>query len=296
MNLYSEFSFHDDHTVAQIAPSGLFFGGATFTVRFENPLLSADWKRDLGLLKAGDTQDVFVGRRNIEGGGRQDDIRHTSFRTVVGVKGDFASIWNYDVFMQTAKVIYQETYKNEFSTARGVNALDVVVGPNGTPVCRSVITGSDPNCVPYNFWKLGGVTQAALDYIQVPGFQKGTTEQTIAGGTLSADLGSYGMKLPWAKNGVGVAFGIEQRTEKLQLDTDTEFSTGDLAGQGFATVGVVGKYTVKDIYTEVRAPLVEGAPFAHLLSSMQARAIPTTASTRRPTHTVPASSGRPSRR
>ena len=266
MNLYTEFSFHDDHTVAQIAPSGLFFGGATFTMRFENPLLSADWKRDLGLLKAGDTSDVFVGRRNIEGGGRQDDIRHTSFRTVVGVKGEFAKIWNYDAFMQTAKVIYQETYKNEFSFTRGQNALDVVTGPTGAPVCRSVVNGSDPNCVPYNFWSLGGVTPAALNYIQVSGFQKGTTEQTIAGGTISADLGNYGMKLPSAKNGIGVAFGVEQRTEKLGLDTDTEFATGDLAGQGFATIGVTGKYTVKDIFAEVRAPLIEGAPFAHLLS------------------------------
>ena len=265
MNVYSEFSFHDDHTVAQIAPSGLFFGGATFTMRFENPLLSSDWKRDLGLVKAGDTSDVFIGRRNVEGGGRQDDIRHTSFRTIVGVKGEVAKFWNYDVFMQTAKVIYQETYKNEFSFSRAQRALDVV-NVNGVPTCRSVVDGTDPACVPYNFWSLGGVTQAALGYIQTPGFQKGSTEQTIAGGTISADLGNYGIKLPSAKNGVGVAFGLEQRTEKLQLDTDTAFTTGDLAGQGGPTIGVVGKYTVKDIFTEVRAPLIEGAPFAHLLS------------------------------
>ena len=266
VNLYSEFSFHDDHTVARIAPSGLFFGGATFTMRFENPLLSSDWKRDLGLLKAGDTSDVFIGRRNVEGGPREDDIRHTSFRTVVGVKGELDKVWSYDVFMQTAKVIYQNTFKNDFSFARAALALDAVVGPNGTPVCRSVVNGTDTNCVPYNFWSLGGVTQAALGYIQIPGFQKGSTEQTIAGGSVSADLGAYGFKLPTAKNGIGVAFGVEQRTEKLQLDTDVAFSTGDLAGGGGAIIGVQGKYTVKDIFAEVRAPLIEGAQFAHLLS------------------------------
>ncbi|MEQ1518791.1 MAG: TonB-dependent receptor plug domain-containing protein, partial [Usitatibacteraceae bacterium] len=252
-NLYTEFSFHDDHTVAQIAPSGLFFGGSQFTMRFENPLLSADFKRDLGLLKEGDTSDIFVGRRNIEGGGRQDDIRHTSFRTVVGVKGDFAKVWNYDVFMQTSKVIYQNTYKNEFSNARSVKALDVV-SVNGVPTCRSVVDGTDTSCVPYDIFSLGKVTAAALGYISISGFQKGTTEQTVAGGSISADLGSYGIKLPSAKNGVGVAFGVEQRTEKLQLDTDTAFSTNDLAGIGGAVIGVVGKYTVKDIFAEVRAP------------------------------------------
>lgn len=265
MNLYSEFSFHDDHTFSQIAPSGLFFGNRTFTLNFENPLLSADWKRDMGLLKAGDTADVFIGRRNVEGGGRQDDIRHTSYRTVIGVKGEFAKFWNYDVFMQTAKVVYQETFRNEFSFSRAALALDVVAGSTG-PVCRSVVNGSDPNCVPYNIWGLGAVTQAALGYVGIPGFQKGSTEQTIAGGSVSVDLGSYGIKLPSAKNGIGVAFGLEQRTEKLELATDVAFSTGDLAGQGGPIIGVVGKYTVKDIFAEVRAPLIEGVPFAHLLS------------------------------
>ncbi|MEP7154379.1 MAG: TonB-dependent receptor [Betaproteobacteria bacterium] len=266
MNFYTEFSFHDDHTVAQVAPSGLFFGGATFTLNFENPLLSPDWKRDLGLVNPGDTSQVFIGRRNVEGGARQDDIRHSSFRTVLGMKGELDKIWSYDVFMQTAKVIYQNNFKNEFSFSRAALALDAVVGPNGTAVCRSAVNGTDPNCVPYNFWSLGGVTPAALGYIQIPGFQSGTTEQTIAGGSLSADLGSYGLKLPSAKNGIGVAFGVEQRTEKLQLDTDVAFTTGDLAGQGGPIIGVQGKYTVKDIFAEVRAPLVEGAPFAHLLS------------------------------
>lgn len=264
--LYSEFSFHDDHTVAQIAPSGLFFGGATFNIKFENPLLSSDFRRDLGLLAPGDNSDIFVGRRNIEGGGRQDDIRHTSFRTVLGVKGEFAKVWNYDAFMQTSKVIYQETYKNDFSNVRAVRALDVVVGPNGTPVCRSVVDGSDPNCVPYNIFRLGGVSSAALNYVQTPGFKKGATEQTVQGGSVSADLGAYGLKLPTAKNGIGVAFGIERRVEKLQLDTDVEFTTGDLAGQGGPTIGLGGKYTVKEVYGEVRAPLIEGAQFAHLLS------------------------------
>ncbi len=266
LNVYSEFSFHDDHTIAQIAPSGLFFGGATFTMRFENPLLSADWKRDMGLTKAGDTADIFIGRRNVEGGGRQDDIRHTSFRTVVGAKGEFAGNWNYDVSMQTAKVIYQETYKNEFLFSRGQKALDVVAGPGGVPTCRSVIDGTDPNCVPYNLWVLGGVTPAALGYIQAPGFQKGSTEQTIAGGNIAGDMSAYGWKLPGAKSGISVAFGAEQRTEKLQLDTDVAFTTGDLAGQGGPTIGVVGKYTVKDVYGEMRVPILEGQPMADLLS------------------------------
>jgi outer membrane receptor protein involved in Fe transport len=266
LNLYSEFSFHDDRTVAQIAPSGLFFGNVTFNINFENPLLSQAWRTALGLSKPGDVTPVFLGRRNVEGGGRQDDIRHTSFRTVIGAKGELAGAWNYDVSMQTGKVIYQETYKNEFSFARARNAIDVVSGPGGVPTCRSVLNGSDVNCVPYNLWTLGGVTPEALGYISTPGFQKGSTEQTIAGGNISGDLSAYGWKIPGAKSGISVSIGAEQRTEKLQLDTDTAFTTGDLAGQGGPTISIAGKYTVKDIFGEMRVPILEGAPMAHLLS------------------------------
>jgi iron complex outermembrane recepter protein len=263
--VYTEFSFHDDHTVAQIAPSGVF-GSTIIPVFLENPLLSADWRRDLGLTEATPNGSVVINRRNIEGGGRQDDLRHTSFRTVLGVKGELGKVWSYDAFMQTGKVIYQEMYKNDFSIVRTARALDVVRNAAGNVVCRSVVDGTDSACVPYNIWSLGGVTPAALAYLQTPGFQKGSTSQTVQGGSVSADLGNYGWTLPFAKSGVGVAFGVERRVEKLELDTDTEFSTGDLAGIGGEVKGLSGKYTVKEVFGEIRAPLIEGRPFADLLS------------------------------
>lgn len=264
--VYSEFSFHDDHTVAQIAPSGLFgfdasaAGGAP--IHCDNPFLSADWRRDLGCNGTTGTADALIFRRNVEGGGRQDDIRHTSFRSVVGVKGDLFTHWNYDLFAQTAKVIYQETYKNDFSNARIALALDAVRDAGGNIVCRSGAAG----CVPYNIWALGGINPASLAYLQTPGFQKGATEQKIQGFSLSTDLGNYGIKLPTSNNGIGFAAGFEHHSEFLQLDTDSAFTTGDLAGQGGPIISQAGGYTVKDYFAEVRAPLVEGAPFAHLLS------------------------------
>src|SRR5207302_5505128 len=177
--------------------------------------------------------DLLIGRRNLEGGGRQDDRRHTAFRGVLGVKGDIFKNWDYDIFVQTGKVIYSETYLNDFSKTRITRALDVVTDPTtGPPVCASKLDGSDPNCVPYIIFHLGTVTPAALAYLQTPGLQKGSTQQAVQGATLTSDLGNYGVKLPWAKTGVGVAFGVERRVEKLDLETDTAFSTFDLAGQG----------------------------------------------------------------
>jgi iron complex outermembrane receptor protein len=266
--LYAEASFHDDHTVAQIAPSGLFGFDASGAnaIHYENPFLSSGWRTALGLAAPGDSADAVIFRRNVEGGGRRDDMRHSSYRGVVGVKGDIGN-WTYDTFAQLGRVLYSETYYNDFSNQRIGRALDVVSNAAGTPVCRSFANGSDPNCVPYNIWALGKVTPDVLKYLQTPGFKKGSTSQSVMGLNLSSDLGAYGIKLPTATNGVGIAFGLEHRTEKLELTTDTAYETGDLAGQGGPTHGVSGQFSVRDYYAEVRVPLVEKKPFLELLSA-----------------------------
>jgi len=265
--LYTEASFHDDHTVAQIAPSGLFGFDASGAnaIRYENPFLTPAWRRDLGLTAPGQTADALIFRRNVEGGGRQDDQRHTSYRGVIGVKGDIGN-WTYDAFAQVGKVLYSETYFNDFSNVRIGRALNVVNNAAGQPVCQSVVDGTDPNCVPYNIWSLGKVTPEALAYLQTPGFQKGSTHQSVQGINLSTDLGEYGIKLPTASRGIGVALGWEHRTEKLDLATDTAYQTGDLAGQGGPTFGVSGQFSVKDYYAEARIPVLEKLPFADQLT------------------------------
>ena len=65
------------------------------------------------------------------------------------------------------------------------------------------------------------------------------------------------MKLPTAKDGIGIAFGAEYREEGLNFETDTAFTTGDLAGQGGPTIGVSGGYNVTDLFAEVRIPLLQ---------------------------------------
>jgi len=270
MRTYMEFEFMDDRTLAQIAPSGVFFGGpgSEQLLSFNNPLLSDAFKSAFGITPT-TPGDVLIGRRNLEGGGRVDDRRHTDFRGVLGFKGElpFAPGWDYDVWYQMGKNIYQETYLNDFSARRIGLALDVVTDPStGQPVCAAFLSGADTNCVPYNIFKLGGVTQAALNYLQTPGFQRGFTEQSVVGGTVSADLGMYGWKLPWAKDGIGIAGGVERRVEKSELNTDVEFSTFDLAGQGGPTLPLSGRYTVKEAYFEAKVPIINDRPWAQLLS------------------------------
>jgi iron complex outermembrane recepter protein len=257
--VYMEFGFHDDLTVAQIAPGGAF--GSVHTVKFDNPLLSASWKAALGLTKAGDSTDIVLQRRNVEGGGRQSEFRNSSFRTVLGVKGDIGP-WSYDAYAIEGKVIYSQNENNYFLSPRIDKAMDVV-NDNGVAKCASGETG----CVPYNPWLLGGVTAEQLAYLQTPGFRKGSTSLTLQGVSAAVDLGEYGVKSPWAKNGLGVSVGLEHRGEKLALSTDPATAAGELSGSGGPTKGLAGGNTVNEVFGEMRLPLIEKAPFADLLQA-----------------------------
>ena len=54
-------------------------------------------------------QLVYIGRRNVEGGARRADLRHTTYRVVFGLRGDINDVWRYDLFGQYAEVSLEET-------------------------------------------------------------------------------------------------------------------------------------------------------------------------------------------
>jgi outer membrane receptor protein involved in Fe transport len=263
LDAYSSFMFMDDHTVAQIAPSGIFFG-TQVKVNCDNPFLSAaevnQFCTSQGLTTAQQTT-MFIGRRNVEGGPRQDDLRHDSYRLVLGAKGDFADAWTYDIYGQYGATVYSENFLHDLSINKIQRALQVV-NVAGVPTCTAKINGTDPNCVPYNVFHANGVTPAAVAYLDTPGFKEGSTTEQIVNASVSGDLGKYGLKSPWAKDGVGVALGAEYRREALDYRTDAEFSSGDLAGAGGPTPSTHGSFDVKEIFGEIRVPVVQDAPFA----------------------------------
>lgn len=290
---YMEFMFMDDRTVAQIAPSGDF--GNTVSLNCDNPLLSAEQLAVIcdneNLLVSPDPARAFdvVGntgepafdfidpstgttynrafaqilRRNVEGGGRRDDLQHTSYRAVLGTRGDLSPAWSYDVYYQYGRTNFAQTYFNDFSVTRITRALDVVDNPNTPgvvdPVCRSTLDGTDPNCVPWDIFSPGSVapSQDAINYISTPGFSRGVVSEQVISGYVSGALGEYGIQSPWASEGVGIVLGSEYRKEKLDFFSDTAFQTGDLAGQGAPTLPVAGSFDVKEFFTEVRLPIVQ---------------------------------------
>ena len=264
---YTEFMFMDDRSVAQIAPSGAFF--VTDTLNCDNPLLSPQQFDAIcgayGLTKD-DMQDVYIGRRNVEGGSRQNDLRHTSYRSVFGLRGDLSDRWRYELHYQYSKVNMKNTYRNDLSIARIRRALDAVEHPGtGEPVCRSVLDGSDPSCVPWNIFQEGGVTSDMVSYLTLPLSAEGSTDQTVVSGYLTGHLGQYGITSPFADTNVDVVLGGEYRKESLRFNPDEAYRSGDGAGQGGAAPPVGGGFDVTEFFLEAGIPLIEGAPFAEEL-------------------------------
>jgi len=280
--VYTEFMFMDDRTIAQIAPSGAFLGGGPGAPPFfgnnlincDNPLLSASqvtaFCGNPGNLAPNGDALVNIGRRNVEGGPRIDDLRHTSYRAVVGSKGEIVPGWTYDAYGLYGETVYSENYRNDFSRTRLGKALNAVRDPSGNIVCRvnadADLSNNDPNCVPYNIFQLGGVTQDQLNYLQVPGFQSGGTIEQVASLVVAGDLGQHGFKLPGATDGLGVVFGAEYRQEESELRADAAFQTNDLAGQGAPTLDTFGQFSVKELFTEARLPILQDKAWAKVLS------------------------------
>jgi len=200
-------------------------------------------------------------RRNTEGGPRQDDLQHTEYRMVFGMRGDLDEVWSYDAYYQYGRTNFAQTFLNDFSITRLARALDVIDNPNTPgvdPVCRAVLTGEDLNCVPWDIFNAGtSPSQASNAYLSTPGFTRGLVDETVASASMTGNLGNYGIQFPWANNGVGIAVGVEYRKEALDFRSDVAFQTGDLAGQGAATLPVSGSYDVREAFAEARIPIVE---------------------------------------
>ena len=273
VKVYANTMFMRDKTYLQIAPSGDF--GDTVDVNCANPFLSS---AEVGAWCGGSTagnvnsggagNGLYILRRNVEGGNRDDFEQHTDWREVLGVKGAITDNWTYDASYQYSLVNLDEIYYNDISIAKLNYATDVVEGPNG-PECAAtaagITTGLAAGCVPWNIFSPGQVTPAQSGYLETPGTQQGSVTQQIVDVNLTGDLSNY-VQLPTAHSGLALAFGTEYRDVRSYTLPDEEFQTGDLAGQGGATLPVAGGIVSRDGYLEARLPIMQDEPFAKSLN------------------------------
>jgi iron complex outermembrane receptor protein len=298
LELYSSLMFMDDDTVAQIAPSGLFFGsgtGPSFSVyvNCSNPYMTPQENYILCGELNGDTQttvngrtfwngagnaaalsgnpngiagqsNLYIARRDVEGGDRQFALRHNSYRMQIGARGNLGQGWSYNFYAQQGFTEFAESTTGNLSASRVQNALEVdpATGKCFAAEQTDGLPGGSPNCAPLDIFDgLGSITPAMLDYASVTALQTGWTDEKIVGGSLTGDLGVWGMKSPWAENAVVTVVGVEYRQERLAFSPDSEIESGDIEGSLPVPAVPPSGFGVSEGFGEIELPVVQNAPF-----------------------------------
>jgi iron complex outermembrane receptor protein len=269
---YTQFFYMDDRTEAVVAPSGLFVGGDPYTsdgnelINCSNPLLSTQ-QRNLICTpaqiagdtaapgSAGNSADVEIGRRNIEGGGRESFYEHNNIRFVVGTTGDVVPGWTYDLYGSYYYTTTFQSNSNYLNYANVGDALQVTTNAAGAPAC---VSGG--RCVPWNIFTTGGVTGAALNYLETPGTAYGNNTEQIEHLDFTGDLGHYGIQSPFAQDPVGVNIGYEHRVDSVTFHPDAAEESGALAGFSGALVDINQHYDIDEAFVEARFPIAHGLP------------------------------------
>jgi len=260
VNLYGGLMFMDDHTFSQAAPSA-YFQGTTYPINCDNPLLSTQQAALLCGAAAGTPTNVntFVGFRfGGAGAPRRDDLRHKDYRVNFGSRGDVMAGWTYDASFLSSRMILDESYKNDLDPTKGARGLQVV-NVGGVPTCKSVVDGSDPNCVPVDIFAAFGIGADAYGYIFTPTFTHGVQKEKVFNTSVNGDLGQYGFKSPIAANALAVAAGLERREEDLSFEADA-------VAQQKGTMNNAGNFSVNEAYIEADFPLASDMPFVKSLT------------------------------
>lgn len=259
LDVYADFMFMDNQNSWQAAPTGIFTSNGTFDVSCNNPLLTSQFITLFcpGGVASANTAKMTIGRRNVEGGARVTEFRHTSFRMVVGAKGELVDGWTYDVSAQQGTTLYQQLYLKDWSKTAVQNSLlyDPATGTCVSGTCIDIFHG------------IGGLTPAMENVIYTHLQRTGYTQEQVINANITGDLGQYGAKSPWASSGIGVSGGAEYRKEILEETTSMADQAGDGTGAGGKSLGQP-KAAVWDweIFGEASIPLVSNVQYIQNLT------------------------------
>ena len=254
LEVYSNLLVMRDVSIEQ--QSGAY--GQTVSINCNNPFMSASQAQSLCGASAGSATLVDADYYLLqEGPGStpvQNRIVNADYRISAGVKGDVFDGWHYDLNLIASRVENSLSDRNEINPTRFGRTVNVV-NVNGTPTCQSVVDQTDTNCVAANIFQANKIDPKVYPYVYDHYRWTNVVEQRDVTANIAGDLGQYGLKSPWANEGVAIALGGEYRRESLKVLADQ--ATVDYEGW-FSTTS--GHYGVKEVYGEAQLPIANDLP------------------------------------
>ena len=259
--LYARGSYTRADVTATLAPTAT--AGFNFIISPTNPFLTPANQAlifgDPDNLNPDGTANVGIRRRIIETGGRIEKFHNDVYYGIGGIKGSLGG-FQYDVFAQYGVTKSTENLLNDLDYNKISQAVNAVAGPGGTAVCANPAGG----CVPINLFTLNPITPAALAFVSANGFQSNKYTQFVTGGSLAGDLGF--LKSPFADKPAAIAVGAEYRSETGNQLVDANYGSGNLIYYGQGTAVPNASFNVKEVFGEVKVPVVSDKPFFRELS------------------------------
>ncbi len=263
---YLEFHFSNNRVNQQLTQANI---GGDFLFDVNNPYLDASMQNLLFELDQAETGPrsitqgsltytttpgdgraiLTAGRRLVELPYRFNVDDHNVWRTAIGMKGDLGDVsgkflrnLSYDVYWSFARS--EDTSRQEGAASRSRYASALLSVGGAAPVAN--IFGQN-------------LSEAAVNAIKINATNVTNAEQQVAAATIGGEAFDT-----WA-GPVGFSFGVEWRTAEAEYIPDEYLRSGDVVGfnPGLPTEGDV---TSKDIFAEVRIPLLVDVPGAKNLS------------------------------
>ncbi|PQO97331.1 TonB-dependent receptor [Massilia phosphatilytica] len=263
---YMEAHFSSNSASVQIGPTS---ASGNFLFNTNNPYLSPQMQevlRQLDLRETGTTRVtngtssltttpgdglavLNYNRRFSDLGGRVADTDHQVYRIALGLRGslpDVSERWlrdlKYDVYYTKARTTETQDQAGSISLSRFQNAI---LAQNGAA----------PVLNPFG----QNLTEASANAISVASKSKITAEQNVLAGNVAGSL----MDVP--AGAIDFSTGFERRYAYSAYSPDVFLASGDVSGWNAARA-TKGSTTVKEVYGEVRVPLLADKPFAKSLS------------------------------
>jgi len=177
-----------------------------------------------------------------------------TFRYVLGLEGEFANGWTWDVGYLYAK-------NDAVFTATGqIDLENLALGIGDVARCAAI-----PRCVPINiFGGPGSWTPAMLDWVRFVGKDRNGTRLASWSANLTGDV----WELPAGP--LAFAAGVEHREERGYDDPDALINSTPVVIRGNRTTGppregTRGKYDLTEAYLELNVPLLRDAALAENL-------------------------------
>jgi len=250
--LTGEFLYNNRRSSQNIAPTPLVIGPAVAAGSAGEIVVAQDNIYNPFGEAIGDTGTEGLQRRLVEGGPRRFFQDINTFHIGLGLEGDFnflARDFNWDTGF-----IYSRNSNQAVSTGQG--NLERIARAVGSP---TNCTGSESvPCVPLNlFGPTGSVTQDMLNYIYAP--LTGSQEQQVRGWT--ANLSFPLATLP--AGDMAFATGVEYRVESGSDTPDSLEVQAVSTGNNRAPTK--GSYSLKEMYGELRLPVLADLPYIYRL-------------------------------